>query len=283
VRFWKAHGLGNDYLVLETAHALDAALVRRLCDRHRGIGSDGILQPTPPTLDADFGVRIWNPDGSIAEKSGNGLRIFARWLRTTAAAATDRFSISTGPCRVDCQTTATAVRVEMGAPTFVASEIPVLAPGGRAELVEGMIDLSDGPLTVTAVGIGNPHCVVFRTEPLDTLPWRRWGVELERHPRFPHRTNVQVARVAGPSELEIRIHERGAGETQASGSSACAVAAAAVRTDRLAPGRVRVAMPGGSLWVTVSPVGLLLEGPVEGVGHFDLDPAWLTALSPGVS
>jgi diaminopimelate epimerase len=125
--------------------------------------------------------------------------------------------------------------------------------------------------------MGNPHCVVFRKEALDSLPWRKWGAELERHPRFPNRTNVQVARVIDEQEVEIRIFERGAGETQASGSSSCAVAAAGVRTGRLRSGRIRVRMPGGVLYVTVSEGGILLEGPVEGIGRFELDSLWLRA------
>ncbi len=274
MRFWKAHGLGNDYLVLEgpSASALTTPLVVALCDRNRGVGADGLLEPTSTTLGADFGVRIWNPDGSTAEKSGNGLRIFARWLRDSGRARADRFSISTGPCRVECETTADAVSVEMGAATFNPAEIPVDAPG---ELVDALFELSDGPLIATAVGMGNPHCVVFRDEPLDTLPWRRWGAELEHYPRFPNRTNVQIARVLDRHAVEIRIYERGAGETQASGSSSCAVAAAGVRTGRLDAGRIRVQMPGGRLWVTVSPDGVLLEGPVESVGHFEVDARWL--------
>lgn len=273
MQFWKAHGLGNDYLVLEAPLSLDAELVSALCDRHRGLGSDGILEPCPASLGADFGVRIWNPDGSVAEKSGNGLRIFARWLSTSRGAA-ETFSVSTGACKVGCRATPSAVSVEMGAATFVASEVPVLA---EREFVEAPIQLSDGRLVATAVGMGNPHCVVFRAEPLDELPWRRWGAELERHELFPNRTNVQIARVISPSQVEIRIHERGAGETQASGSSSCAAAAAGVRTGRLAPGRISVLMPGGELTVTVSETGILLEGPVEGVGRFELDAAWLAA------
>lgn len=271
MKFWKAHALGNDYLVLEAALELEPELVASICDRQRGIGSDGILEPQPPTLGADFGVRIWNPDGSVAEKSGNGLRIFARWLHSERGAP-ERFSVSTDACRVECRATPEAVSVEMGAPTFVPAEVPVEA---EAPLIEGSIELSDGSLTVTAVGMGNPHCVMFTDKPLDGLPWRRWGAELERHPRFPNRTNVQFARVSSPTDVEIRIHERGAGETQASGSSSCAVAAAGVRTGRLQPGRIRVKMPGGVLFVTVAPSGILLEGPVEGVGRFQLDASWL--------
>lgn len=271
MKFWKAHALGNDYLVLEAALELEPELVASICERQRGIGSDGILEPQPPTLGADFGVRIWNPDGSVAEKSGNGLRIYARWLHSERGAP-EQFSVSTDACRVECRATSEAVSVEMGAPTFVPAEVPVES---AEPVIEGGIELSDGTLTATAVGMGNPHCVVFTEKALDSLPWRRWGAELERHPRFPNRTNVQFARVTSPTDVEIRIHERGAGETQASGSSSCAVAAAGVRTGRLQPGRIRVKMPGGVLFVTVSSSGILLEGPVEGVGRFQLDASWL--------
>jgi diaminopimelate epimerase len=271
VTFWKAHGLGNDYLVCEDELLLDAALVRALCDRNRGIGADGILQPVAAPENADYAVRIWNPDGSVAEKSGNGLRIFARWLQSERGAP-PTFSVWTGACSVTCEATATAVSVEMGAASFEPARIPLLAP---AELVDGELEVGGEVLTVTAVGMGNPHCVLFRQEPLDELPWRRWGSEIERHPRFPNRTNVQFARVLSSSSVDIRIWERGAGETQASGSSSCAVVAAGVRTGRLALGRVRVCMPGGELVVTVSATGILLEGPVEVVGRFTLDGPWL--------
>jgi len=275
VKFWKAHGLGNDYLVLEAALALDPALVADICDRHRGLGGDGILEPKPARAGADYGVRIWNPDGSIAEKSGNGLRIFARWLHDERAAEKS-FTVSTDACVVGCTATHEAVSVEMGAASFAPADVPVLSD---ADLIDGPLELASTTLSVTAVGLGNPHCVVFRSEPLDGLPWRKWGAEIERHARFPNRTNVQVARIIDEREVEIRIFERGAGETQASGSSSCAVAAAGVRTGRLRAGRIRVRMPGGVLYVTVSEAGILLEGPVEGVGRFELDPLWLRARS----
>jgi diaminopimelate epimerase len=275
VKFWKAHGLGNDYLVLEAALALTPELVAQICDRHRGLGSDGILEPQPARAGADYGVRIWNPDGSVAEKSGNGLRIFARWLHSERAAPRTS-SIATDACVVGCFASADAVSVEMGKPSFLPADVPVVAP---SELVDAPFELDAERLTVTAVGLGNPHCVVFRDEPLDALPWREWGAKLERHPRFPNRTNVQFAKVLDRSTVEIRIWERGAGETQASGSSSCGVVAAGVRSGRLAPGRVRVRMPGGELFVTLSGAGLLLEGPVEGIGRFELDAAWLRARS----
>lgn len=279
MKFWKAHGLGNDYLVFEAAEgapALAPDAVRAICDRHRGVGGDGILEPTDAGDAADYGVRIWNPDGSVAEKSGNGLRIFARWL-VAERGAPRRFTIWTGACQVECQVGDEGIAVAMGRPTFVPAEVPVIADG---ELVEGPLELSGETLTVTAVGVGNPHCVVFTDRALDSLPWRAWGAAIERHPRFPNRTNVQFCRVLGRSEVEIRIWERGAGETAASGSSSCAVAAAGVRTGKLDAGRIRLRMPGGTLFVTVSEAGLLLEGPVEVVGRFELDATWCRAHWP---
>ena len=273
MKLYKAHGLGNDYLVLEDGAPLDPALVVAICDRHRGVGGDGILEPFDAGADADYGVRIWNPDGSVAEKSGNGLRIFARWL-VAERGAPRQFSLWTGSCRVSCDVEAESIVVDMGDASFEPADVPVSA---AAPLIDGELALSSGVLTVTAVGLGNPHCVVFRTEPLESLPFRAWGAEIERHPRFPNRTNVQLARVLARRVVEILIWERGAGETLASGSSSCAVAAAGVRTGRLDPGRIEVRMPGGTLWVTVSGASLRLEGPVERVARIEVEPEWLLA------
>lgn len=262
MRLARAHGLGNDYLVLELGPPLDAALVRAICDRHTGVGADGILEPRAGQ-DADYGVRIWNPDGSVAEKSGNGLRIFAHWLVRHGAAPT--FTVWTGHDTVGCEVVGATVRVDMGIARFED-------PPGCVLQVDG------APVRVVPVDLGNPHCVRFVDQPLDALPWRAWGEVLERHPHFPHRTNVQVARVGPDGGLAIRIWERGAGPTLASGSSACAVTAAAVRTGRLAAGPHPVHMPGGVLHVTVEPgFRVYLQGPVEAVGVIEVDPAWLAA------
>lgn len=272
MRLWRAHGLGNDYLVLERGPALGPELVTALCDRHRGVGSDGILEPTP-AADADHGVRIWNPDGSVAEKSGNGLRIYARWLVDRAGAGRV-FTVSTGTERVRCEV-GDEVRVAMGHARFEPGEVPVRSDG---PFIEREVRVDGESLCLTAVGLGNPHAVIFRDKPLDDLPWRQWGSLLEKHPLFPNRTNVQVAHVIGPQLVEARIWERGAGETLASGSSSCAVAAAAVKTGRLQPGEIEVHMPGGALHVRVEPDWQLhLRGPVEPVGIIEVDAAWLAA------
>jgi diaminopimelate epimerase len=253
MRLWRAHGLGNDYLVLEEGGPLSATLAARVCHRHTGVGSDGILEPFE-TSDADYGVRIWNPDGSLAEKSGNGLRIFARWLFDERGASRT-FSVHTGHDRVHCEILEADIRVAMG-PAQVST--PEEIAGHQAILVD----------------LGNPHCVIFG----DAFPedWRGVGAALETHTRFQNRTNVQFARVTGERRVEIRIWERGAGETSASGSSSCAVAAAAVHSQRLPSGDLEVDMPGGRLWVRVAPnFEVFLRGPVEAVGRIRVDPTWL--------
>src|SRR5581483_2085138 len=232
IPFVKGHGLGNDYLVLEESD-LPAPLapdaIARLCDRHRGVGSDGVLLRVATTR-ADFGLRIFNPDGSEAEKSGNGLRIFAKYLWDHGGARTERFTVDTPGGLVECQLHVRDgrvgfVTVEMGRATVQAREIPVA--GVEGEAVDLALALADGTrLTATAVSVGNPHCVVF-VDALDEGACRRLGPLVERHPAFPHRTNVQLARPHGPDLVEILIWERGAGYTLASGSSSCAAAAAA--------------------------------------------------------
>jgi diaminopimelate epimerase len=282
IRFVKSHGLGNDYLVLdsaETGPGLAPAAVARLCDRHRGVGADGVLLRVPSAR-ADFGVRIFNPDGSEAEKSGNGLRIFAKWL-VEHAGAPRTFSVDTagGVAACTCRIAAgrvTVVTVEMGYASFRAADVPTSL--GGAEAVEVPVVVGGEELVVTAVSVGNPHCVVFTGAPDETAA-RRLGPLLERHPAFPQRTNVQLARVDAPDRLDIRIWERGAGYTLASGSSSCAAAAAAVRTGRCRSGRLAVVMPGGELTVDVRPDwSLRLEGLVEEICAGTLSPELL----PGV-
>lgn len=272
VRLWRAHGLGNDYLVLEHGPPLDTPLVQAICDRHRGVGADGILEPRDGG-DADFGVRIWNPDGSVAEKSGNGLRILARWL-VERRAAPDRFTVWTGHDIVLCAVADDLISVEMGRATTEPAAVPLLAP---QPVVQADWTVQGTQVEVTVLSVGNPHCVIFVDDPdLDALPWRAWGEVLERDPRFPNRINVQIARVVDAGRLELRIWERGAGPTQASGSSSCAVAAAAVLTGRCEPGRLDLSMLGGTLHVTVRPdLSLRLEGPVEPVGVIHVAPSWL--------
>jgi diaminopimelate epimerase len=253
MRLFKAHGLGNDYLVLEDGGGLAPGTVRAICDRTRGVGADGILEPMP-TFEADFGVRIWNPDGSVAEKSGNGLRILAWWLHFRRQAPST-FTVWTGTDRVTCEVVgADRVVVDMGTATVGPLETLKVS-----REVEGR-----------AVSVGNPHFVMFHVEQFPG-DWRRLGAEIEVNARFPGRTNVQFARMLSPDRAEIRIWERGAGETMASGSSSCAVAAAMVLGVGCEPGWKTISMPGGELRVRVSATGQVrLDGPVEPIAEVRL-------------
>ncbi len=308
VPFVKSHGLGNDYLVLagwDLPAPLDAPAIRLLCDRHRGVGSDGVLLATSRA--EPYGLQIFNPDGSEAEKSGNGLRIFAKYLAEHGLASADAFAIRTpgGEVRAEVRREggATArgetaagsgavgeaaggrssgrvvsVAVDMGRATFASDAVPVLGP--PREVVDEALTVEGRALRITALSLGNPHCVVF-ADRLDETELAWIGPRLERHPAFPRRTNVQLARIVAPDRIEVLVWERGAGPTLASGSSACAVAAAAVRLGR-AGRRVAVDLPGGRLGVEVGPdLSLRLEGPVEEVYEGYLSPDLLVRLGWG--
>jgi diaminopimelate epimerase len=281
-RFTKGHGLGNDYLVMEERDVdfpLTPAAIRWICHRNWGVGSDGILLRTDSAL-ADVGLRIFNPDGSEAEKSGNGLRIFAKYLWERGGLRTSPIRIETkgGIVEAVCHVAGGRVgevTVEMGRATFRAPEIPMDGPDG--DVVAAPLDVGDRTLTVTCVSVGNPHCVVF-TERLDEDEVRTLGPRIERHPAFPNRTNVQFARVLARDRVEIRIWERGAGYTLASGSSSSAVAAAAVRNG-YTDGRLTVASPGGELGLEVrGDYSVRLRGPVAEICEGALAPDLLHAL-----
>lgn len=270
LQFTKGHGLGNDYLALELdtlPFALTPNAVRLLCDRHMGVGSDGILARTG-AADADFGLRIFNPDGSEAEKSGNGLRIFAAYLLGRGEVKLkQRFSVGTAGGTVHMvvlgrQGGGWNVEVEMGQASFRSAAVGMTGPDRD---VDGeMLELEAGDrLAINAVSVGNPHCVIFEDE-VDVDDLRRRAPQISVHPWFRNGVNVQFARALGGSAVEAWVWERGAGETSASGSSACAVAAAAVRRGLVTGRDVEVRMPGGSLHVHVGEDwDLLLRGPVE--------------------
>ncbi|HJP32334.1 MAG TPA: diaminopimelate epimerase [Candidatus Latescibacteria bacterium] len=282
--FFKGHGLGNDYIALDPADLefrLTEKRIRAICDRHRGAGSDGILALVP-SKKADFGVRIYNPDGSEAEKSGNGLRIFARYLYSTRRTRKKRFTVETKgglvaiDLHIDSHGDASSATVEMGQATFRPQALPCSL--SAAELIERPIKAAGRSLSFTGVSVGNPHCVVFR-EPGQS--WTReelleLGPQLENHRIFPRRTNVQLAVPVGPKSLYILIWERGAGETQASGSSSCAAAAAAVRLG-LVQSPVTVKAPGGNLHIDVrgEAFELTMKGPVSEVFSGRLTPAFV--------
>jgi len=284
--FFRGHGLGNDYIVVDPkalTFKLTPKSIQLLCHRNCGLGSDGILA-LAPTRKADFGLRIFNPDGSEAEKSGNGLRIFARYLHATGKTKKQRFTVDTKGglvtinLHVDRHGDASSVTVEMGQATFKPEALPCTL--GVEELVRQPIHAVGRSLEFTGVSVGNPHCVVFKDA---GESWSRedlllLGPALEHHALFPKRTNVQLVVPTGPKEISILIWERGAGETQASGSSSCAAASAAVRLG-LVQSPVTVKMPGGALNVEVtSDFSLTMKGPVAEVARGTLSPSFVRGL-----
>jgi diaminopimelate epimerase len=252
MRFSKWHGLGNDYLLAERGELdvpLTPELVRRICDYHFGVGSDGILEVVSAN-GAAAEVVIWNPDGSTAELSGNGTRIAARWLGRRSGE--DAVTIRVGPREVRARLSGRDVELEVG-------EVEV----GEPET----IDAGGEEVELTPVSVGNPHAVI-RREP-DSAEVRRLGPLVETHERFPERTNVQLVRVDGRNDIAVGVWERGAGETLSSGTSSVAAAAAAVARG-WCESPVTVHLAGGDLLVQLADGKATLTGPAEEICTVEL-------------
>jgi diaminopimelate epimerase len=276
MRFTKYHALGNDYLVIEPADAggeLSARQVQRICDRHYGAGADGILLGPYPHVDCDFGLRLFNPDGGEFEKSGNGLRIFSRYLWDRSLVGTEPFTISTpgGTITSQVHEGGRSVTVEMGTISFDSRQIPVRGPA--REVLDETLEAGGQTLRYSAATIGNPHCVILR----DTVSAREaqeLGPLIETDARFPNRTNVQFMAVRDRGSIQIEIWERGVGYTLASGSSSCAAAAVAHRLG-FCDQEVAVHMPGGVIAISIGDHGTVtMTGSVtkvfEGVLSLEL-------------
>jgi len=251
MRYLKYHALGNDYIVLrpESFQAvLSQEVLRLICHRNYGIGSDGILYGPVDSKSCDFGLRIFNPDGSEAEKSGNGLRIFARSLYDEGLVREQPFSVETLGGIVSCKVHngGGIVAVHMGEVNFNSQSIPVAGP--PREVLNEDISISGKVFTFCAATVGNPHCVVL-TDELSSVDAQRYGPLIENDHRFPNRTNVQFMRVIDRRNIQIEIWERGAGYTLASGSSSTAAAAVAYKLG-LCGSEITVHMPGGDLQIS---------------------------------
>ena len=250
--FSKYHALGNDYIVIDPKNLpsqLSLEQIKTICHRNYGVGSDGILLGPLPTKKADFGLRIFNPDGSEAEKSGNGLRIFSRYLWDKKLVGKEEFSVETpgGIVRATVMSRGKIVRVEMGNVSFWSDEIPVAGP--RREVINEPIHLRGRQYHFCAATVGNPHCVLRLPKITPELA-KQIGPLLETHARFPNRTNVQLMQVLDRNNIQIEIWERGAGYTLASGSSSSAAAAVAHKLG-LCDREISVHMPGGKIEIEI--------------------------------
>jgi diaminopimelate epimerase len=289
MRFWKYHALGNDYIVMDqkdSSAPLTIEQVKIICHRNFGVGSDGILLGPLPSTKAPFGLRIYNPDGSQAEKSGNGLRIFSRYLWDRKLVTDKEFAIETagGVVKSTVFDSGRMVRVEMGKVTFWSNEIPVTGP--RREVINEKITVGGQEFTFCSASVGNPHCVIVAQAPgsagvppasaagtKGALPEissdlaKQYGPLLETHANFPNRINVQFLKVLDRANIQIEIWERGAGYTLASGSSSSAAASVAHKLG-LVDGSVTVHMPGGKLAIEISKdYDILMTGPVTKVAE----------------
>jgi diaminopimelate epimerase len=282
--FYRAHGLGNDYVIFEEGDAwtLSARAVERVCDRYLGLGSDGLVLLLKDRTDGVFRLRMFNPDGGEFERSGNGLRCLGSYLAYRGWVERQPFVVEVAGDRIPMTVHAVAagvhdISVDMGqvvtGPAAVALDPAALDQHGKLAGPDGE------PLDITPVCVGNPHVVVWREDPnLEDL--RRIGPFVATHPAIAHGTNVQLATVVGPRACRALIWERGVGHTWASGTSSCAVATAAVVRKAVAPGLITVHLEGGDLHVNVGEnLRVELRGPVEEVAEGKLTPAFVARLA----
>lgn len=253
LRFTKMHGLGNDYVYINTfEQTVDdpEALAIAVSDRHRGIGSDGLILIAPPNVpDAHVRMIMFNADGSRSQMCGNGVRCVAKYAYDHGLSRQNPLRISTDrgvltlELKLGTDGKVATARVDMGEPILTPAKIPVALPGEK--LVNQPLDIFGRTLKFTAVSMGNPHAVFF-VDDLDAVPLREWGPVLERHALFPERMNIHFVRIARPDHVDMVTWERGAGPTQACGTGASAVCVAGVLTG-VTQRRISAKLPGGEL------------------------------------
>jgi len=268
VQFWKMHGLGNDFIVIDNRNgqvgeAEAAGLARKLCERRLSVGADGVLFLSNSTR-ADARMRTFNADGSEAEMCGNGVRCFAKYIYENSIVKKKELTVETlaGLKKVWLTVeneTVTAVKVDMGPPEWDRSMIQMQ---GQGVAVNADLRVDEENYKVTCLSMGNPHCIIF-VENVDDCPVEYVGPIVENHEAFPKRTNVEFVQVLSKNELKVRVWERGCGETMACGTGACASAAAANRLGKVG-GKVKVHLRGGDLQVDVGE-SVFMTGPAEKV------------------
>jgi diaminopimelate epimerase len=270
IQFTKYQGLGNDFILIDNRHQSEPILTPKqavqLCDRHFGIGADGVIFALPAERDADYTMRIFNSDGSEPEMCGNGIRCLAKFIADLESQKKTEYRIETlaglmiPKLQPDGQ-----VKVDLGPPKLLASQIPTTLATVESKVVEQPLEVEGKIWPVTCVSMGNPHCIIF-VEDVASIPLETWGPKFEHHSVFPERTNTEFIQVIQPNYLKMRVWERGAGITLACGTGACASVVAGVLTgkcDRLAT----VELPGGSLEIewSMSNQKVYMSGPAQKV------------------
>ena len=268
MRFWKMHGLGNDYIVIDNREEKISSeqageLAKRLCERRFSVGADGLLLVSNSKM-ADAKMRIFNADGSEAEMCGNGIRCFAKYCYENGIAPKQEFAVETLSgikhvwLTLNDKEVAT-VKVDMGAPNWERGSLPMV---GQGTCINENLNVNGEAYKVTCLSMGNPHCVIF-VDKVDDFPVEQIGPKVENHKAFPKRTNVGFVQVLNRNELKVRVWERGCGETLACGTGTCAAAAAANKLGKVG-NKITVHVLGGDLQVEVAK-SLFLSGAVEKV------------------
>ncbi|NEP58259.1 MAG: diaminopimelate epimerase [Symploca sp. SIO2G7] len=271
IEFTKYHGLGNDFILIDNRATSEPAITPeqavKLCDRHFGIGADGVIFALPGQDGTDYTMRIYNSDGSEAQMCGNGIRCLADFLASLeGVAAKTAYRIQTPAGVITPKQEADGrIRVDMGIPLLEAGQVPTTLAEPDQKVVNTPIKVAGQSWDVTCVGMGNPHCITF-VEDVTTISLETIGPEFEHHPAFPQKTNTEFIQVVRPDYLKMRVWERGAGLTLACGTGACASVVAGVLTqncDRTAT----VELPGGCLEIEWSELDqrLYMTGPAERV------------------
>ncbi|MGB3619852.1 diaminopimelate epimerase [Ketobacter sp. MCCC 1A13808] len=267
LEFTKMHGLGNDFMVINQVTQniqLNSDQIRRLSDRHTGVGFDQLLLVSPPTSpDVDFTYRIFNADGSEVEQCGNGARCFARFVRDKGLTYKDVIPVKTNTGKIELRLlSGNLVTVDMGAPVFEPDRIPLQAekrhPKYKFNVESNIIELA-------CLSMGNPHGVL-QVFDVDSAPVNELGPKLEAHPRFPNKANIGFCQVVDRQNIRLRVYERGVGETRACGTGACAAAVASIAAN-LVDNNVTVSLPGGELQIEWQGEGhpVLMTGPATTV------------------
>jgi diaminopimelate epimerase len=266
IKFTKMHGLGNDFILVEDADLPDntdyAALSIRLCDRHFGIGADGliIVNPKDAPSKTDTAWRILNNDGSEPEMCGNGIRCFAKYVHDKGLIRKDQFTVSTLAGIITPKIESNSlITVDMGEPVLEPSKIPVTLPGNN--VVNTPVEAAGKTFNITCISMGNPHCVIFPCEPIDV---KKYGPIFETHAIFPRKTNVEFVQILSKTHIKVDVWERGCGITLACGTGACACTVAGVLNE-LTERNLKVSLPGGDLFINydVDTNHLFMTGPAK--------------------
>jgi diaminopimelate epimerase len=278
IEFVKYHGLGNDFILIDNRHTPEPILSPEQavlwCDRHFGMGADGVIFALPGQAGTDYTMRIFNSDGSEPEMCGNGIRCMARFvadLEGQSATSEQVYRIHTLAGLISPQLQADGqVTVDMGLPRLLAAEIPTTLVAPTEKVVNQPLEVAGQTWSVTCVSMGNPHCITF-VEDVEAIPLAAIGAQFEHHPAFPQRINTEFIQVLSRGSLKMRVWERGAGITLACGTGACAALVAGVLTDRC-DRRATVELPGGCLKIEwADDQHLYMTGPAQRVfsGRFE--------------